>query len=481
MVRKNSLAKYFEGNPLVCIINFPALDKGESSTIANTSTQESTSVSSLQEPSPSKSGTVGETASTNVESSEGNSENLSCRTSTSPKLQHKEAMKLLEEYFPEAFSRKTLHSYYTCSGSCTEVSKQEQQKQKGKGDKFQHRWLFEETLTFKRETGMWWLVFIEGEEMYCLLCRIHDTKNRYNKDSKFNCEPSIRYKKSALFNSKANGHPGSKKDLGHAQSTGHLETYLLEQEPRKNPLAQQHKAVQENADKVTFTTMLSAYWLAHEEIANVKLKSLLKLEEQLVLREMSHWKNMSERCQREQRLLLGQLLKKTTLARIKEAKWFSILVDEVTDCAVTEQLLIYIGYVGEAGEPHFDFLEVKDCLATSDSVDAQTITRLIVEELKESGLQVENACGFGSDGASVMTGAQNGVGARLQAVCPLLVRTHCINHRLALACGDANDQVHFITIVETTLRQLWKWLEYPQKMLCLHQGLRKSEENSSSS
>lgn len=47
--------------------------------------------------------------------------------------------------------------------------------------------------------------------------------------------------------------------------------------------------------------------------------------------------------------------------------------------------------------------------------------------------------------------------------CPLLVRTHCINHRLALACGDANDQVNFITIVETTLRQLWKWLEYPKR------------------
>ena len=102
---------------------------------------------------------------------------------------------------------------------------------------------------------------------------------------------------------------------------------------------------------------------------------------------------------------------------------------------MTEQLLIYIGYVDETGEPHFDFLEVKDCLATSDSANAETNTCLIIEKLKESGQQVEHACGFGSDGASVMTGAQNGVGARIQAVCRLLVRTHCINHRLALARG----------------------------------------------
>lgn len=57
----------------------------------------------------------------------------------------------------------------------------------------------------------------------------------------------------------------------------------------------------------------------------------------------------------------------------------------------------------KTGESHFDFLQGKDCLATSDSANAETITRLIAEELKESGLQVEHTCGFGADSASVMT------------------------------------------------------------------------------
>ena len=70
-------------------------------------------------------------------------------------------------------------------------------------------------------------------------------------------------------------------------------------------------------------------------------------------------------------------------------------------------------------------------------------------------------CGFGSDGASVMTGKNNGVGARLQKVCSIMVCSHCINHRLALACSDANDTVKYIQKIEVTLRQLWKWLEYP--------------------
>ena len=62
-----------------------------------------------------------------------------------------------------------------------------------------------------------------------------------------------------------------------------------------------------------------------------------------------------------------------------------------------------------------------------------------------------------------MAGKNNGVGARLQKVCRIIVHSHCINHRLALACSDANDTVKYIQTVESTLRQLWKWLEYPKR------------------
>ncbi|PFX26967.1 hypothetical protein AWC38_SpisGene8365 [Stylophora pistillata] len=56
-------------------------------------------------------------------------------------------------------------------------------------------------------------------------------------------------------------------------------------------------------------------------------------------------------------LLLGQLTKEKLIQRVKDAKWFSILVDEVTNCATLEQLLIYVDYVDEDGETNFDFLE----------------------------------------------------------------------------------------------------------------------------
>ena len=48
--------------------------------------------------------------------------------------------------------------------------------------------------------GMWWLVYCEGEGMLCLLCRVHNTKNKYYKQDTFNLAPSTNYKHGAVSN-----------------------------------------------------------------------------------------------------------------------------------------------------------------------------------------------------------------------------------------------------------------------------------------
>lgn len=131
-----------------------------------------------------------------------------------PRLEQTEALNLLEEYFTdEMVESNSVHSFYTCLGSCTQLSQNEQEKSEKLRDKFQHKWLFEESLAFLEETGMCWLICVEGQGMFCLLCRIHNTKNRFNKDSKFNNEPSVRFKRSALFNSRAQR--SDRNELGH--------------------------------------------------------------------------------------------------------------------------------------------------------------------------------------------------------------------------------------------------------------------------
>ena len=144
----------------------------------------------------------------------------------------------------------------------------------------------------------------------------------------------------------------------------------------------------EVADKVTYNTFLSSYWLGKEKVANKKLLSLIELEKHIGVTEMQEFKNTSEQSQREMHLLLGLLIKEKLIQRVKDAKWFSILVDEVTDCATLEQLLIDVGYLDEEGKKHFHFLEVKDVLETSESADSETLTRIITEELKACGLNL---------------------------------------------------------------------------------------------
>ena len=58
-----------------------------------------------------------------------------------------------------------------------------------------------------------------------------------------------------------------------------------------------------------------------------------------------------------------------------------------------------------------------------------------------------------------MVGKNNGVAALLKRENPRLVNVHCICHRLALACGDSNNEVEYMLTIERLLVQLYKWLE----------------------
>ncbi len=63
--------------------------------------------------------------------------------------------------------------------------------------------------------------------------------------------------------------------------------------------------------------------------------------------------------------------------------------------------------------------------------------------------------GFGSDGASVMTGRSTGVGTRLHQSNPYLIAIHCVVHRLALACAQAGEKVSYVQKFKRALGTLY--------------------------
>ena len=157
-----------------------------------------------------------------------------------------EAIALLERYFSDAMEKKHLHSFYTCCGKCSHTSeaerariKSQKKTKEGKRKKLicsnTHGSLTEKLHSVTKQEninetycillcfvnietfydknvcslqwpqclflvlilGMWWLVYCEGEGLFCLLCRVHNTKNKYNKQNTFKSAPSTNYKHSA--------------------------------------------------------------------------------------------------------------------------------------------------------------------------------------------------------------------------------------------------------------------------------------------
>lgn len=90
----------------------------------------------------------------------------------------------------KSFSTNTkVYSFYSCqAGKCVTVSKEDQQRMKGR-DRFQHQWISDTTLSYCEKTSYHWLLFQGRKGMFCIICRKHDTTNPQNKSKKFNTGP----------------------------------------------------------------------------------------------------------------------------------------------------------------------------------------------------------------------------------------------------------------------------------------------------
>lgn len=102
---------------------------------------------------------------------------------------------------------------------------------------------------------------------------------------------------------------------------------------------------------------------------------------------------------------------------------------------------------------------MRNLLESSDSADAATITKNVLDELTECRVSVDQLLGFCSDVASVMAEKRNGVAAKLKELNRSLVSIQSICHKLSLACCDTNQEIGYIKEVERWLIQTWKFFD----------------------
>ena len=139
---------------------------------------------------------------------------------------------------------------------------------------------------------------------------------------------------------------------------------------------------------------------------------------------------------------------------IKNAGVYSILADETKDCSKREQLAIVLRYVDTESATVFErFLTYIE----ATSLNAESLSKYILDTLKEHGLDPQNIISQGYDGASVMSGCCSGVQQRIKEIAPQAVYVHCYAHCLNLVLVDCTKSVYLMLL---NFSRSWKLSMY---------------------
>ena len=179
-------------------------------------------------------------------------------------------------------------------------------------------------------------------------------------------------------------------------------------------------------------------------------------------------KYTSERFMQEGIQALAEVVSRDIIKSLQASPFFALCVDETIDVTITKQLIVYCCYIVE-GEVKTSFL----CIAELPNGLAVTISEKILQICSELQLDLNKFCGLGSDGASVMLGIRGGVSTLLKQHVPFFVSNHCIAHRLALACGQAANEIAYLKRFKVLLDQLYRY--YENSPVCMA-GLKAIQE-----
>lgn len=165
-------------------------------------------------------------------------------------------------------------------------------------------------------------------------------------------------------------------------------------------------------------------------------------------------------------IMANQILRK--IAAQLQLSFFTVMIDETTDIANTEQVVLVFRWVDNTLSVHEEFVG----LYKTESIHATYLVKIIQDTLLRFNLKFELCRGQCYDGASVMRGIKTGVAKCISDKEPRAVFTHCYGHALNLAVGDTVKQSKVMKSSLETVYEISKLVKKSPKRDAMFQKLK---------
>ena len=153
---------------------------------------------------------------------------------------------------------------------------------------------------------------------------------------------------------------------------------------------------------------------------------------------------------------------------IQQAKYFTIMADEVTDCSNKEQVAVCFRTVDENFEPQESFVG----LHVVESIQADVLVEVLKDTMVRMNLSVKNCHGQCYDGAANMAGSRSGVATQIASEEPRAIFIHCNGHALNLAAGDIVKKNKLLQNTLDTTLEISKLLKFSPRRDAMFSALK---------
>ena len=184
--------------------------------------------------------------------------------------------------------------------------------------------------------------------------------------------------------------------------------------------------------------------------------------------ERKQLKYTSHEVQNEFLSIMAQQVLRQVAASLQSSVYYTVMVDETTDAANKEQVVLVFRWVDDDLQVHEDFVGLHE----TDSTTADALVAIIRDTLLRLNIKLENCRGQCYDGAGVMSGRRSGVAKTLQDEEKRAVFTHCYGHALNLAAGDCIKQCKIIQSAFDTVAEMSKLVKKSPKRDAIFQKLK---------